>query len=95
MLIEKPIEKNKIVSIKLITGDELVAKIIDETATDITVAKPLSVIMSDKGLAMLPYMLSVSADNDLKISKSHYICISSPVKEVESHYLQITTGITL
>ena len=40
MLIEKPIEQNKIVSIKLITGDELVAKIIDETATEITVAKP-------------------------------------------------------
>ncbi len=95
MLIEKPIEKNKIVSIKLITGDELVAKVIDETATEIILAKPLSVMMSDKGLAMLPYMLSVSADNDLKISKSHYICISSPVKEVESHYLQITTGITL
>ena len=51
--------------------------------------------MSDKGLAMLPYMLSVSADSDLKISRSHYICVASPVKEVENHYLQVTTGITL
>ena len=95
MLIEKPVAKNKIVSIKLITGDELVAKIIDETTTDITIAKPLSVIMSDKGLAMLPYMMSVSADEQIVIKKTHIICIATPVSEVEKHYIQITTGISL
>ena len=95
MLIEKPIEKNQIVTIKLITGDELIAKTIDDDQNTFTFAKPLSVIMSDKGLAMLPYMLSVAADDQIVVNKTHIICVAKPVPEVEKHYIQITTGISL
>ena len=51
--------------------------------------------MSDKGLAMLPYMISVAADEPLNLRKTHAMCVAKPVSEVEKHYIQITTGITL
>ena len=52
-------------------------------------------MMSDKGLAMLPFMISVSADEKVILQKQHCVCTSKPVNEVEKHYIQITTGITL
>lgn len=95
MLIDKPIEKNKITTMKLATGEELIAKILEDTEHTMTLAKPLSIIMSDKGLAMIPYMLSVSADDTVVLQKRHCICTAKPVSEVEKHYLQVTTGISL
>tara|TARA_B100000424_G_C22768242_1_gene413816 strand:+ start:158 stop:445 length:288 start_codon:yes stop_codon:yes gene_type:complete len=95
LLIENSKTKNTIVSLKLVTGDEVVGKIVDDSETHLTISKPLTVMMSDKGLAMLPFMISVSADEKVILQKQHCVCTSKPVNEVEKHYIQITTGITL
>ena len=95
MLIEKSYEKNQIVSIKLVSGDEIIAKVVEDNEQEYKLNKPLAVIMSDKGLAMLPYMISVAADEPLNLRKTHAMCVAKPVSEVEKHYIQITTGIAL
>ena len=51
--------------------------------------------MSEKGLAMLPFMLTVNVEADLVVNKNQIMITAKSIKEVADHYLQSTTGITL
>jgi hypothetical protein len=52
-------------------------------------------MMSEKGLAMIPFMLTVDPEKDLTVSKNQIVITAKSHKEVADHYLQSTTGISL
>jgi len=55
MLLSKPIAEGDIVSIKLINGDELIARLSRDDQTGITINRPLALTMQGGGLGkMLP-----------------------------------------
>jgi len=95
MLIEAPYTTGDVVSIRLASGEEIVGKLLDDNDKTIKLKQPLSAIMSEKGLAMLPFMLTVNPEADIVVSKNQIMITAKSIKEVADHYLQSTTGITL
>jgi len=95
MLIEAPYATGDVVSVRLSSGEEIVGKLLDDNDKTIKLKQPLSAIMSEKGLAMLPFMLTVDPEKDLTVSKNQIVITAKSHKEVADHYLQSTTGITL
>jgi len=95
MLIEAPYATGDVVSIRLSSGEEIVGKLLDDNDKTIKLKQPLSAIMSEKGLAMLPFMLTVNPEADLVVNKNQIMITAKSIKEVADHYLQSTTGITL
>lgn len=95
MLIDKGIISGDVVSMKLITGEEIITKLIEETATEFKVSKPLVLSVGQQGMGMIPMMFTVDPEKDLKILKSSVVVISNTDKQFANQYLQGTTGIAM
>lgn len=94
MLLQKPVTTGDVVSIKLINGDELIARYDDETGDTININRPLALTMSATGLGMIPWMFLGDKDN-ITLKKEHVFCLVPSKKDAADQYTQGTTGIAL
>ena len=95
MLIELNHKKSDIISIKLVTGEELVARFEEETDTDITVDKPMSLQIGPQGVGISQFMLTMDMDSKVTISKHNCLVIALTRKEMSDQYIQGTTGLAM
>lgn len=95
MLIDKGISIGEVISLKLISGEEILAKLVEETDTEYKISKPLVLSVGQQGLGMIPFLFTVNPDKDLKISKSSVIVVTNTDKQFADQYLQGTTGIAM
>lgn len=95
MLINKGVAVGEVVTLKLVTSEELIGKLIEETATYYSVERPLTLVMSAKGLGLQPWLFTVNTDKAIKIPKDKVIIIEATLKEMSDNYLQGTSGIAL
>lgn len=93
MLIAPKYDKDDIVSFKLVNGDEIVAKVIDEQDDKFVIYKPCTVVPSQQGLGLLQSLFTSELSKDVVLDKRHVMLHSSTQKEVENHYIATTTGI--
>ena len=85
--------KDTIVSFKIVNGDEIVAKIVEETHDEFTINKPTTVMPSQKGLALMQSLFTSDLNKNITLDKRHVMMHSPTVKDVEDYYIQTTTGI--
>ena len=90
----KPITTGEVVSIKLISGEEIIARLDAEDKDTVTLAKPLSVSIGPQGLGMMPFMF-LNSSNIVNIKLSHIIAMGVAKKDASDQYIQGTTGIAL
>lgn len=84
-----------VVVFKLLNGDECVAKLVEQTATEYVVTKPCTVIPGAKGIALVQSLFTGKLDVEIRISTSHIIMHAPVVAEIEKYYLETTSGIKL
>ena len=95
MLITKKIKQNDIVSVKMISGEEVLAKIVSysETTDNFVVSKPLILAQNPGGnIAAIPFVVTADCDQ-VEFSKSHVIALPPTSKSFSDQYIKITTGI--
>jgi hypothetical protein len=95
MLIDKGVTAGEVVTIKLTSGEELVAKLDSETPTHYKLARPLVLSMGPQGVGMVPYLFTVSQDKIIDLNKSTVTVCVPTMKEAADQYIQSTTGIKL
>jgi hypothetical protein len=95
MLIDKGVAIGEVVTLKLTSGEELVAKLVEDSPMHYKLSKPLVLSMSPKGIGMVPYLFTVSPEKDISLNKNTVTVIAASDKEFANQYLQGTTGITL
>jgi len=93
MLINRGLSKGTLTTFKLITGDELLATVEVENTDSYTISRPLVLVPAQQGLAMIPYIMSVTDDQTLDLAKKHVIVCAPTREEVVSSYIKATTGI--
>ena len=94
MILQKPITVGETVSIKLITGEEIIARLEEETSDTIKVSKPLTVSLGPQGLGMIPFMF-LNGSSTVTLKQSHIIAMGVAKKDASDQYIQGTTGIAL
>jgi hypothetical protein len=94
MLIQKPAATGDTVSIKLISGEEIIGRLDEDNAEYIKLNRPKSVSIGAQGLGMMPFMFLGGADN-VTIKHSHIIVMVLAEKSAADQYVQGTTGIAL
>lgn len=94
MLIDKPLSAGEVVSIRLISGEEIIARLEEETTEHVKVNRPLAVNLSSQGLGMIPFIF-LGNKEIIKLKQSHIIAICPSKKEAADQYLQGTTGIAM
>jgi hypothetical protein len=87
------IELDQVYTIKIANGDEIVAKITQETDNTYTIAKPLTVVPGPQGINMMNSLFTADPDKTVSINKQQISLIASSREEVCDSYLEATTGI--
>ena len=93
MLIETPYKNGDTVSLKLSSGEELVARLEEETKEHVSLHKPMVLVANQQGLGLAPFMFSVSADSKFNINTSVVVCIAKTETALAKQYTTQTTGI--
>ena len=94
MLIQKPIASGDVVSIKLVNGDEIIARFEGEDDKGVTINRPLALTMSSGGLGMIPWVF-LSAKDTMTLKHDHIFVMVPSKKDAADQYMQGTTGIAL
>lgn len=92
MLTKKKYSANDIISLKLTTGEEVIAKYVEDSSTSITVDKPVCLVPQQEGLGFAPFMMTTS-ESRFDFSWHSIISIVPTAQELSKHYTQTTTGI--
>lgn len=94
MLLEKPIREGSIITVKLNSGEELVARYEDETETTLNISKVRTVAHGQDGLGIIPWMMTAQS-NTISINKSTVVAFTQTDKEISKSYQQASTDIKL
>ena len=95
MFIEIPYKTGDTVSLKLISGEEVVGRVGDPTQDVVVLTKPMTFIMGPQGLGMVPYMFSAPLDAKIKIKESAIVAIVKTDDQINKQYIQQTTSLSL
>lgn len=89
----KTFKPNDIVSMKLITGEEIITKLVSINESGYTISKPLVLSMTQKGPAMTPFLLTAEVTEDIVLSKNVVVATVTTDKFTADQYISGTTGI--
>ena len=96
MLVTSNFKKDDVITFRLSTGEEVVAKLVEEKEDYFLVHKPLAMVMQQQGPAMGPMMFSADWQNhDVQIYKVGVVMTATTLTEVKQAYLQSTSGLDL
>lgn len=94
MLLEKPLQANDVISIKLLTGEEMIARFQSETETELVVTKASVIAANPNGMGLLPWMLSASP-REIKLNKQTVITFAKTEKEIADKFTEMTSEIKM
>lgn len=94
MLIDKPIKEGSIITCKLTSGEELIARFESGDETHIVVSKPSVLAQGSQGLGMVPWILSAQAEK-ITLNKSNIVAQTSTDEEIAKSYIQATSSIQI
>jgi len=95
MLIDKGVTAGEVVTLKLTSGEEIVAKLVDDGPMFYKLSHPQVIGMGPKGPGLMPYLFTVSPDKEIKMSKSTVVVIEATDRAFADQFIQSTTGIAL
>jgi hypothetical protein len=95
MLIDKGVTVGEVITFKLTSGEELVAKLVEETTNYYKLSKPMVIGMGQKGPCLMPYLFTVSPDKEIKLSKTTVTVCEPTDKGFADQFIESTTGIKL
>ena len=92
---------NDVKVLKLITGEEVIARVTEEKNNLITLEKPMTLQMippntstGQMGFAMVPWM-KAAKNKKVTISIEHILTEDEASEQTEKNYLQVVTGLSL
>tara|TARA_B100001248_G_C27345582_1_gene438569 strand:- start:575 stop:898 length:324 start_codon:yes stop_codon:yes gene_type:complete len=93
MIQNKKHEEGDIVAIKLVTAEEVIAKVVEEDDNSIKVSKPMMLVHTPKGLAMSQFLMMQDVKDAIEISTSNIIAITKANSVASNQYSQTVTSI--
>ena len=92
---------NDVKVLKLITGEEIIARVTEEKNNLISLEKPMILQMlapntstGQVGFALIPWM-KAAKNEKVTISTEHIIAEDGGSEQTEKNYLQLVTGLSL
>lgn len=95
MLIDKGVSAGEVVTLKLTSGEEIVARLDEETDTHYKLTKPMVIGMGPNGPGLMPYLFTVSQDKTIPLLKIIVIVVVASDKQFADQYMQSTTNIQM
>ena len=96
MLIDRGVTPGEIVTIKLASGEEIIAKLTEEDSQYYALSKPMVVVMTPNGASLIPYLITADLEKPIRLLKSAITThIELTGKSFANRYIELTTNIKL
>ena len=95
MLISKGVAVGEVITLKLTSGEELVAKLAEETDAYYKLSRPMVIGMGQQGPGLMPYLFTVHPDKEVKLSKTTVTVAEGTDETFAKQFLESTSGIKL
>ena len=95
MLIQKEIEKNDVISVKLLTGEEILGRFESQDKDGLYISKASVVAANPEGgLGLVPWMMSAVPDKVL-LTSQNIVAYHITVDQIADKFIEATTDIAL
>ena len=95
MLIDKGVCEGEVVTFKLTSGEEIVAKLIEDGAIYYRLSRPMVIGMGQQGPGLMPYLFTVHPDKEVKLAKATVTVAEATDTVFAKQFLEQTSGIKL
>jgi len=95
MIIETPYKQNDTITIRTVSGEEVLARFVEENDKQITIEKPMSVMVTQQGLGLGPYTFTTSPSAKLKLNKNTIVFVHKTDSEMAKQYVANTSSIAM
>lgn len=93
LVLNSKYDSQDVVTFKLVNGDEVVARIVEDQETCFVVNKPTTVVPSNQGIGLVQSLFVADLEKDISIAKAHVMMHAPVVDKMRDHYFQTVTGI--
>ena len=87
------IEPNTVYTLKLNSGEELIAKVIQTNGEFITIEEPVSIAPTQQGMQMIPSVFTANPKGEFKLNTNNIALYAETDDSIKMKYLEATTGI--
>ncbi len=95
MIIDKGVSVGEVITVKLTSGEEIVAKLTEETARYYKLSKPMVIGMGQKDPGLMPYLFTVNPNKDIKLLKQTVTVAEATDEVFAKQFIESTSGIAL
>jgi hypothetical protein len=95
MLIDKGVAEGEVITVKLTSGEEIVAKLVEDGPVYYKLSRPMVIGMGEQGPGLMPYLFTVHPDKEIKLQKSTVTVAEATDKVFAKQFLESTSGIKL
>jgi hypothetical protein len=95
MFINKGMTPGSVITLKLTSGEEIIARFAEKTQSGYRVLKPMVLTMGPKGIGLIPYLITANMESELEILNTAITVVTDTDKDPSDQYMQNTTGIKL
>jgi hypothetical protein len=95
MIIDKGVMTGEVVTFKLTSGEELVAKLVDDGPMHYRLSRPMVIAMGPNGPGLMPYLFTVNPDTEVKLNKGTVTVAEATDAVFAKQFLEQTSGIKL
>lgn len=78
---------------KLVTGEELIAKVVGKSDDAVEVSNPINMILTPQGLQMVPSLFSAEPGHTIQLNNSSWVMTADAREDVKNSWIEATTGI--
>jgi len=95
MIIDKGVMTGEVVTFKLTSGEEIVAKLVDDSVMHYRLSRPMVIAMGPNGPGLMPYLFTVNPDKEVKLAKNTVTVAEATDATFAKQFLEQTSGIKL
>ena len=90
---ETKFKEADVVVMRIIGGEEIIARFIAQTEEKITVRKPLALVPTQTGLGMTNYIMMADVDDTVDFNLNAIVVLTKASKAASDNYTKSTSGI--
>lgn len=95
MLVQKGYSAGAIVVFKIATGEEIVAKVLEEKDDHFLLDRPCTVLPSQQGVGLIQSLICADINISTPLYKANVIMHAPVMNDIEKHYIKTTTGVEI
>lgn len=88
-MIKQTFNQNEVITVKLLTGEEIVTYFVSSDPVEITIRKPVTLVAADTGIAMAPFIMTsdcLTTNAEIKLRHAGILLITKTNKPFTDNY---------